>query len=325
MRKWLWKEGLLTHWTEKAVAQLKIAFPNNQHENRSTWRSYLVHAQYALASGLINKCEKDSIDLARKVQMCLHSDGRWKEAQELETRKRLLERVKPFVQPNLLVHFATQISRMKVEGIVVRKLRAWLSDEPESLSRLWFYGLKSSTVSAILFNTAKKRRRPVVAYPCRLINYEGRRITEEELLVGLVYSFIYQLLQQLRPEPALTAWTSSEKCDRLDGTFLTLSDAVILIKSLVMIMPKGVYIIDGLQYLGHTENAKIREILSSLVEVFQGQGKNSGRLFVTSSGPNDFLAGFDDNFLGRFNISKHVDSGTFVLSKELLGVPRETN
>lgn len=234
--------------------------------------------------------------------------------------------VEPYIQPTMTDDFAASASRMKVDGLVIRKLRTWLSNSddpaPLSSSRLWLFGPKSTTLSAIVFDTARKRRRAAVAYPCRHVDRAGNEVTEEMSLVGLVYSFIYQLLQQLpkESESTLDGWTGGKDLAGLDGTFDSVGQAIGLIESLLKIVPKCVCVVDGFQHLGHTQDVFVREQLDSLLNVFEGQGSASGKLLLTSSGPTQFLADFEEGLLDRLNVSKYADTGRFVLSVELMGV-----
>ena len=116
-RSWLRKEALLAQWTGRVITRLEGVFPNNDHQNRSVWRSYLAHARYALESNLNGKYEEIRINLARKVGMCLYSDGRWKEAEELymqvmETRKRVLGEE----HPDTLTSMANLASTYRNQG-----------------------------------------------------------------------------------------------------------------------------------------------------------------------------------------------------------------
>ena len=54
---------------------MEDVFPDNDHQNRSVWRRYLVHARYALESNLIDKYGENRINLAEKFGVCLYSDG----------------------------------------------------------------------------------------------------------------------------------------------------------------------------------------------------------------------------------------------------------
>jgi tetratricopeptide (TPR) repeat protein len=99
-RSWLRKEKVLAQWTERAIARLDDVFPDNNHQNRRIWASYLVHARYALESNLVDKDGERRIDLAWKFGMCLFSDGRFTEAEVsiayvMETRKKILGKEHP--------------------------------------------------------------------------------------------------------------------------------------------------------------------------------------------------------------------------------------
>jgi tetratricopeptide (TPR) repeat protein len=94
-RNWLRNEDTLTRWTNSAITRLEKVFPDDDHQNRSVWKTYLSHARYALKSDFINKDEVNRLNLAWKFAMCLYHDGRWNEAevlfaQVMETRKRVL-------------------------------------------------------------------------------------------------------------------------------------------------------------------------------------------------------------------------------------------
>jgi len=82
-RSWLQKEDLLTEWTKRAVTRLEEVFPSDDHQNRSAWKAYLVHAHYVLESNFIENSGENTINLAEKYGLCLISDGRWREAEEL--------------------------------------------------------------------------------------------------------------------------------------------------------------------------------------------------------------------------------------------------
>ena len=99
-RNWLRMEGTLAEWATKAVARLNEVFPNNDYKNRSIWRAYLPHARYVLESCLIEDEIRDKGGLLWKFGMCLHSDGRYGEAEKpisqvVETQKRVLDAEHP--------------------------------------------------------------------------------------------------------------------------------------------------------------------------------------------------------------------------------------
>jgi Tetratricopeptide repeat len=80
-RNWLRKEKLLIEWAEKAITRLQEVFPDDDHKNRSVWRTYLPHARYVLESDLVNKEGEKSPGLIWRYARCLHSDGRWNEVE----------------------------------------------------------------------------------------------------------------------------------------------------------------------------------------------------------------------------------------------------
>jgi hypothetical protein len=94
-RNWLRKEGLLAQLMQRTLTHLEKVFPDNDHKNRSIWRTYLPHAHYVLESDLVGKDGEKWLGLMWKYAKCLYSDGRWSEAevafsQILEVEKTLL-------------------------------------------------------------------------------------------------------------------------------------------------------------------------------------------------------------------------------------------
>lgn len=94
-RNWLRKEEQLDESTEKAIMRLEEVSPNNSHENRNLWRTYLTHVRYAIESDLGKKDWKTRMDLMWRYATCLYQDGRWDEAeisitQVLDTERKKL-------------------------------------------------------------------------------------------------------------------------------------------------------------------------------------------------------------------------------------------
>jgi hypothetical protein len=94
LRKRLQVEGQLRQWTERTTTQILRVFPDDDPNNRSKWRRLLPHVQHVLRHSLADDNNK-RLDLASKCAMTLYSDGRYDEAEELETqvmqtRKRVL-------------------------------------------------------------------------------------------------------------------------------------------------------------------------------------------------------------------------------------------
>ncbi|KAH6714091.1 hypothetical protein BKA61DRAFT_551433 [Leptodontidium sp. MPI-SDFR-AT-0119] len=83
-RNWLQREDMIAQWTERAIIRLEEVFPDDDHQNRNIWRSYLAHTRYVLRSNIIDQCWENRFKLARKVGMCLYSDGQYNEAEVLD-------------------------------------------------------------------------------------------------------------------------------------------------------------------------------------------------------------------------------------------------
>ncbi|KAF2730361.1 kinesin light chain [Polyplosphaeria fusca] len=80
-RNWLRMNGTLGSWSTTALERLKEVFPDNNHTNRSLWRMYLPHVQYALAVGL-GVVDTSTVELLWKFGKCAHSDGRYEVAEK---------------------------------------------------------------------------------------------------------------------------------------------------------------------------------------------------------------------------------------------------
>jgi tetratricopeptide (TPR) repeat protein len=95
LRKRLQAQGQLGQWTKRSITQLLRVYPDDDHSNRSKWRRLLPHAQHALSHSLADSNDEERLYLASKCARTLYSDGRYKEAEDLqvqvmETRKRVL-------------------------------------------------------------------------------------------------------------------------------------------------------------------------------------------------------------------------------------------
>jgi hypothetical protein len=85
-RNWLQKQGLLSQRNQVAIKRLLKVFPEDDYGSRSKWRRLLPHAKFALSSGLTGQDNEARTALIWKCATTLFSDGRWKEAEELEVQ-----------------------------------------------------------------------------------------------------------------------------------------------------------------------------------------------------------------------------------------------
>jgi tetratricopeptide (TPR) repeat protein len=145
LRARLHVQGLLQHWTQHTITQLVRVFPDDYHSNRSKWRRLLPHAQYTLLHSRTDDDNKEWLDLASKCARALYSEGRYKEAEELQvqvmqTRKRVLGNEHPdtlISMNNLASTFRNQgrwkeAEELEVQAMQTRK-RVLGNEHPDTL------------------------------------------------------------------------------------------------------------------------------------------------------------------------------------------------
>ncbi|RDW64366.1 uncharacterized protein DSM5745_09777 [Aspergillus mulundensis] len=82
-RNWLRVHGMLDDWVEKAARQLSAVMPMEFSTDRDIERSYLPHAQRILEDGPFRARTLDREQLAWKVAICSHYEGRYRESESL--------------------------------------------------------------------------------------------------------------------------------------------------------------------------------------------------------------------------------------------------
>jgi tetratricopeptide (TPR) repeat protein len=148
LREWLQQQGWLRKWTQEAIKQLLQVFPDDDHLNRSKWRRLLPHTQYALSHSLTEDDDGERLGLVLKCARTLYSDGRYKEAEELqmqvmETRKRVLGNEDPSTltsMANLASMYRNQgrwkeAEELQVQVMETRK-RVLSNEHPSTLSSM---------------------------------------------------------------------------------------------------------------------------------------------------------------------------------------------
>ncbi|KAL4947253.1 hypothetical protein BDW69DRAFT_204566 [Aspergillus filifer] len=82
-RNWLRERKTFKSWIDTATKQLNKVFPDSNHENRQLWRDYLPHALYLVNSAEFQGPQPHHDDFLERIGKCLHSDGRYAEAEIL--------------------------------------------------------------------------------------------------------------------------------------------------------------------------------------------------------------------------------------------------
>ncbi|THC89597.1 hypothetical protein EYZ11_010961 [Aspergillus tanneri] len=116
-RNWMRKSQKFSLQILKTADRLSEAFPNNDHTNRKVWRDYLPHAFSLIAEAEFQKEQEKYINLIVNIGRCLYSDGRWKEAEELEVQVvELRKQVLGVEHPDTLTSMANLASTYRYQG-----------------------------------------------------------------------------------------------------------------------------------------------------------------------------------------------------------------
>ncbi|RYN43141.1 hypothetical protein AA0112_g627 [Alternaria arborescens] len=148
LRKRLQVQGRLVQWTQHAIIQLLRVFPDGDHSNRSKWRRLLPHAQYALSHSPAVDDDEERLQLASRCATTLSSDGRYKEAEELQVqvmqgRKRVLDDEHPSTlssMANLASTYSNQgrwdeAEKLQVQVLETSKTKLG-ADHPDTLTSM---------------------------------------------------------------------------------------------------------------------------------------------------------------------------------------------
>ena len=73
-------------WTEKVAARLAEIFPSCDYKNKAIWTAYLPHARHILGANLLDETVKERFMLLEKIALCLLVDGKYGEAEEMQSR-----------------------------------------------------------------------------------------------------------------------------------------------------------------------------------------------------------------------------------------------
>ncbi|KAE8372277.1 nucleoside phosphorylase domain-containing protein [Aspergillus bertholletiae] len=120
-QNWMRKSQQFSLQILKTADRLSEAFPNNNHTNRKVWREYLPHALSLIAEADFQKEKERYINLIVNTGRCLYSDGRWKEAEELQTEElKICSKVLGLEHPDTLASMNNLAYTWKLLGKAVK-------------------------------------------------------------------------------------------------------------------------------------------------------------------------------------------------------------
>ncbi|KAF2843762.1 hypothetical protein M501DRAFT_967532 [Patellaria atrata CBS 101060] len=184
---------------------------------------------------------------------------------------------------------------------VVDALSSWIR-APKS-RRLWIFGSPASTMPSTMagattavIQSAHDLAIPCIAHACDRPARKPRRQTREEAgLIGLVYSFIRQLIAGLPDDFESENDLGAERFEDLDGAVESWESALEVLETLLHLgNPLLLVLIDGLNMLDHGGGARYCEDLLSVLEDAMAWRTGSVKLLLTTAGASRTLRAFVD-------------------------------
>ncbi|CZR58539.1 uncharacterized protein PAC_08431 [Phialocephala subalpina] len=217
-----------------------------------------------------------------------------------------------------------RMPNLKADHVLRTAITSWLAGLTPP--RLCLQGSSSTNVTGIFYHVALEKRRPIVAFACRFAE-KGKLLSHEERLLQMVYSVLFQLLQQ-HPEG------SSFDIPDVGGFFsdLNLSMesmplALRYMKYFLDLVPQNIVILDKFQYLGTDgKSTLVDTYLRDFLNLFGNPGgeyqyQDDGcRLLVSTYGKERIVHGMaKDEKMAICKVDDHVDRGSNKLMTTLRG------
>ncbi|KAJ4310312.1 hypothetical protein N0V84_011029 [Fusarium piperis] len=153
----------------------------------------------------------------------------------------------------------TRIMNLKADHHVKNIFTSWY--KVTIPTRLWLHGDQAGTVSSIAYMAAQDQRRPTIAFSGRHAA-GGRLLTDEEKLYRMVYSLIFQLLQQLEDIPSLVVTGVDRPFTDLELTMESMPLALNL-------LPECIIVVDGWHFISNDAGDQVKQILKAFLDLFQ--------------------------------------------------------
>ncbi|KAK3370470.1 hypothetical protein B0H63DRAFT_564625 [Podospora didyma] len=219
----------------------------------------------------------------------------------------------------------TRTRNLRADHQLKRKLTEWFGSG--ACPCLWLYGDQSDTVSAIVYATALDRRRPAIAFSGRHTE-GGQQLTSENRFHKMVYSFLFQVLQQFDgiSEPLVVTGVDGS-FDELDLSMNSMPLALQYLGYFIHLLPECICIVDGWNFISNDAEPEVTALLRDFVGLFErprpsaDSSESWHRLLLTSPGNNILLRGLGKGMVDSFDLKNHVDTtGGMRLRMTLLGM-----
>lgn len=209
---------------------------------------------------------------------------------------------------------------LKVTSIMKDRISSLLSFA--SPPRLWLSGKSATTISATLFKILSEKGRRVLAFAGRHVDRQGDILSQERRLIQMVYSMIFQILQQLQDEESLLLVDVGGSFRELDATIQTLPLGLKILKYLLDVHPHCIVIVDGWDFLDKSNNTvQVNEFLRTFLDMFEQDLADGvemdiygNRLLLTTVGVSPTLSSLEKDYLGFLDVRNHTGKGPYKLS-----------
>ena len=207
----------------------------------------------------------------------------------VETLRSSVEHLKRRCQSEILDQWCDASSGVAVHPEVALALERWWSEDQQMC--LWIQGpaddITAPSLVGEMYAMARSAKISVAAYFCQKINPAGIAVTQEELVINLLYSLIYQLTHSLPQDFSGAIDFNPEKMLKLDGTVASLAPAISLFQHLISIGSTPVVVlIDAFDLLDSGDDValqnQIKVLLEALKSSTQTPGKANKTLLYTS-------------------------------------------
>ncbi|KAI1408649.1 hypothetical protein F5Y13DRAFT_106702 [Hypoxylon sp. FL1857] len=228
---------------------------------------------------------------------------------------------------------STRVKGLCVDHHLKRKLTEWFTGKTANGEtpaqpippRLWLYGDQAGTISATVYTAALDRRRPAIAFAGRH-SAGGQLLSAQERLFRMVYSLLFQLLQQLEDLSVFVVPGVDKPFTDLDVSMQSMPLALEYLSYFLSILPECICIVDGWNFIANDAEPAVKEVLRSFLDIFEKAPQpvddlgSRTRLLLTSRGNSQMLQGLGKEFVDRFDSRNHVGNSGQKLYTALLGI-----
>ena len=175
----------------------------------------------------------------------------------------------------------------KIGGItadleITHRLRLWWLSSPSDL--LWIHipstdtGTTTSPLAINIVAGAREADIPVLWYVCKRVDSSGNEISKNDLLLDLLYSLIWQSIQNITIPFSSALDFSVARFENVDKIPSSVPECLPLLHDILRIKGpplRNLVVIDGLQLLDYSDDPVVEYMIGELLHSLQGKGDSS--------------------------------------------------